>query len=252
MIPAAAAVDVGPVLDLTRLRDQQRDAVRIHRMRFLPVDLDGPRERHVLRAVRRALAVRPARVAVAGAAELDKPRAHRRDDRDLHGERVRDLADVRRGREVGDAGHVDARHRTDDTEFEHRPDHRIVVVALQGFAERQRVLRTAAVFAHLEQVDELEPRADREGREVDHDIVAFRAALMIERVERDRIDDEVAVIGDELECRSSGCSGSRCRTGRTATCTRSGCGSDTCAAARSCTARRRSSRAEGRRGSRRS
>ena len=44
MVPAAAAVDVGPVLDLARLRDQLRDAVGVEGVRGLAVDLDGPRE----------------------------------------------------------------------------------------------------------------------------------------------------------------------------------------------------------------
>ena len=44
MVPAAAAIDVGPMLDLPRLRDQFGDAVGVHGMRRPAVDLDGPRE----------------------------------------------------------------------------------------------------------------------------------------------------------------------------------------------------------------
>src|SRR5262245_3757166 len=84
MVPTAAAVDVGPVLDLARFRDQERDPVGVHRVRGLAVDPDGPREHRGLRAVGRALTCYwVARVALAGPSELHDPGPHRRDDRDL-------------------------------------------------------------------------------------------------------------------------------------------------------------------------
>src|SRR5262245_63108635 len=74
MVPASTAVDIGPVLDVARLRVEQRDAVGVHRVRFLPVDPDGPREHRGLRAIGRALAGDGiARVALARTARFGTP-----------------------------------------------------------------------------------------------------------------------------------------------------------------------------------
>src|SRR5262249_58583839 len=72
VIPPAAAIDEGPVLDLPRLRHQQVDAVGVHRVSIAPVDLDGPREHREFRTVGRAFTrLRVARVASALPAPLD-------------------------------------------------------------------------------------------------------------------------------------------------------------------------------------
>src|SRR5262245_36890990 len=54
VVPAVTLVDVGPVLDLSGFRDQQRYPVGVEGVRVLPVHLDGPGEGRVLRAIRRA------------------------------------------------------------------------------------------------------------------------------------------------------------------------------------------------------
>ena len=51
----------------------------------------------------------------------------------------------------------------------------------------------------LSRLTSLMPGADREDREVDDDVVALGDALLVERGERDRVDHQVAVVGDELE-----------------------------------------------------
>ena len=40
MVPAAASVDIGPVLDFARLRDQEGDAVGVEGVRRLPIHVD--------------------------------------------------------------------------------------------------------------------------------------------------------------------------------------------------------------------
>ncbi len=57
MIPAAAAVGIGPMLDLTRLRHQQTDAVGVHRVGLAAIDADDPGEVGGFGAVGNALTV---------------------------------------------------------------------------------------------------------------------------------------------------------------------------------------------------
>src|SRR5262245_27573902 len=101
MIPATATVDIGPMLDLARLRVQQRDPIGIHRMRGLAIDLDGPRECRGLRAIRDALPVGLARIAVAGPAELNEPRPDWGDDINLLCQHRRDYAWIRACKDGG-------------------------------------------------------------------------------------------------------------------------------------------------------
>src|SRR5262245_22152333 len=76
VIPAAAAIDVGPVLDFAGGGDDIGDAVGVHGVGFPTVHSDGPGEvEHHLRAIGRALTRdRVARVASAAAPELDHAR----------------------------------------------------------------------------------------------------------------------------------------------------------------------------------
>src|SRR5262249_10738728 len=97
------------------------------------------------------------------------------------------------------AGYVHAGNRADHAELQHGTDDRIVGIAGEGLRQGQRVGGATSVAAHPQQVHQLEPAADLEGGEVDHDVVAFRNALMIELSQRDRVDHQVAVIGNELE-----------------------------------------------------
>src|SRR5258708_12179034 len=57
MIPASAAVDVGPVLDVSRLRVQERDPVGVHGVGGCSIALDDPWERRLIRAFRDALTI---------------------------------------------------------------------------------------------------------------------------------------------------------------------------------------------------
>ena len=85
MIPAAAAIDERDVLDVARLREQQRDPVGVHDNAPLP-----PLTLMVQGKLLVAAAIRNAAVeAAAAAAELDGARAGRLDERDLLGERRR-------------------------------------------------------------------------------------------------------------------------------------------------------------------
>ena len=198
MIPPAAAIHIRPMLDLARLGDQQADPVGVHRVCTLPVDLDDPREvLHDLRTVRRALAVRTARIPVT-APELDNPRAYRRNDRDLLGQHRRHHAAIGVGRVERAPQHIVAWHRSRNPELEDGPDQRIDVVASQCLGERHRPIGLFAIGL-LQPVDEIKPVADAKIREIDHDVVALAAALLVQLRQSQRIDDQVSVVGDELE-----------------------------------------------------
>src|SRR5262245_3162934 len=136
MVPAATTIDVGPVLDLARFRDQQRDPIGVERMRRLAIDLDGPREGCRFGAIGCALTRRRiARITVAGPAEFDDPGAYRRDDRDLLGEYVWHLARVIVAATVGNGQHliwrIGARHRAHDPKLHDGTDRGIVGTAGQ-------------------------------------------------------------------------------------------------------------------------
>ena len=204
VIPAAAAVNVGPVLDLAGLRVDHRHAVGVHRVGSLAVDGDGPGEaEHHFGAIGRALSrARIARVAVTFSAEFDDARAHRCDDRDLlckgwwHHALVITTTAVRGGE--GAARHVYAWHRANNPELQHGTKDRVAFVTAQGV--RQRHPTIGLVAARLFQdVDEVELVADSEPREVDDDVVALGDALFVEFSQGDRMHHEVAVVGDKLE-----------------------------------------------------
>src|SRR5262249_40866002 len=129
MVPAATAIDVGPVLDLARFRDQQRGAVGIEGVRVLAVDFYGPgKAGSDFGAIGRALAgAGIARGDVARTPELDHPGAYRIDDRDLLRQRGWHQALVEASRLVHVARHVDAVDRSDDAELQQRPDRWIFV-----------------------------------------------------------------------------------------------------------------------------
>src|SRR5215831_11710395 len=96
VIPTAAAVDIGPVLDGSRLLVLELDAVGVHRMRLAVIDDDGPREAVLRRTIGYASASAGLdRIAVAGSTPLDCARTHGRDDRNLLRQHVRHLAQVR-------------------------------------------------------------------------------------------------------------------------------------------------------------
>ena len=182
MVPAAAAVDIGPVFDLARFGDQKRDAIGVEGVRILAVDFDGPRKAggH-LGAIGRALAGRRiAEVARPRAAELDHARAHRGYDRDLLGQRDRHRALVERGRLVHVARYVNTVDRADNAELQQRPDGGILVGHPgHGLAQAQRLVRFAPVPL-LQQVDEIDAVADAELGKIDDDVVALGAALLVQ------------------------------------------------------------------------
>src|SRR5262249_18610965 len=141
MVPAAAAVDVGPVLDLARLGDQLRDPVGVEGVRVLAVHLDGPREHRTLWAVRRALTRHGvARVAATGPAPSDGPRPHRRYDGDLLRQRLRHLALVVAAAAVGYGQHlprcIDALHGAHHAELHDGADARVVGNPSQRLGQR--------------------------------------------------------------------------------------------------------------------
>src|SRR5262249_58265136 len=72
MIPASAAVDVGPVLDVSGLRVLERDPVGVHGVGGSAIDLDDPWERRLIRAVGDALTIGLTRVSVPSS-PLDDP-----------------------------------------------------------------------------------------------------------------------------------------------------------------------------------
>ena len=143
-----------------------------------------------------------ARVAVVRPAEFDHARAHRRDDRDLIGQFGRHHALVvgpaAVGRGQGDPGHVHALDRADDAELQHSAEYRVDDIALQGLRQRHRPVGLVAAGL-LQDVDEVQSVADAEPREVDDDVVALGDALLVELGQQDRVDHQVAVVGDELE-----------------------------------------------------
>ena len=175
MVPAAAAVDVGPVFDLARFRDQQRDAIGVEGMRILAVDFDGPGEvGGRLRTIRRTLPGRGVTgIACPRAPKLDHPGAHRRNDRDLLREGGRHHALVECRRLVHVARHVNAVDGADNAELHERADGGILVGDPDhGFAQCQRLVRLAPVTL-LQQVDEIDTVADAEPGEVDDNVVAL-------------------------------------------------------------------------------
>jgi len=99
---------------------------------------------------------------------------------------------------VDHAGDVDAVDRADEAELQHRSHGRIIRLAVQGFLQGQFLIRAASVL-ELQRVDEPQFLADAETREVDDDIESFRDALLVEFVHGHRIDQEVAVVGDDLD-----------------------------------------------------
>jgi hypothetical protein len=114
---------------------------------------------------------------------------------DLLRQRHRDLAQIRRAGKVDGARYVDALHLANNSKLQHRADEWIVGIAL----ERRRVLRPASVVPHREPVHELDPRPDWKPGEIDDDVVALGYALLIQGRKGDGVDNQVAVIGDELE-----------------------------------------------------
>src|SRR5215471_12630546 len=95
VIPASAFIDVGPVLDIPRLRVLKLDPVSIHGVGLASVDSDAPGERRGVWTIGGALAGdRVARVAFAGSPPLDNPRPYRSDDRDLLGQDAQDHAGI--------------------------------------------------------------------------------------------------------------------------------------------------------------
>src|SRR5262245_51737659 len=208
MVPTSAAIDIGPVLDLAWFRDQERNPVGVHGMPFLPVYPDGPRECRGFRAVRDALTIGLARVAVARPAKFDKPRPDGvADNRNLYGQNRRHRAQVRIGRVEDNTGYINALDVADDVEFQDRADARIVRVALDHrgrLAQRYRVLLSATVLTHLQPVHQPDLAADRERGEVDDHVVPFRDTLHIQRPPGkqgigNRVHHQVSVIGNELE-----------------------------------------------------
>src|SRR5215471_14851791 len=117
VIPSAAAVDKGPVLDGSWLLVLELNAVCVHRMRLAVIDHDGPREADLRRTIGDARAgVGLDRIAIARSAPLDRARTHRRDDRNLLRQHVRNLARVRIGCPEGDGRVVNALDLADDPE----------------------------------------------------------------------------------------------------------------------------------------
>ena len=168
MVPAVTTVDIGPVLDLSWFGYQERYPVGVEGVRVLAVHSDRPGEQGCgLRAIRGALAGDGIpRVAGTGAAELDDPGPHRRDDGDLLGQHRRHLALVVRAAAVGlgqgHAWHIDARHGAHDPEFHDLADHRITWMTCQRRSQRELLLRPASVVAHHQLVHQVDPVADRE------------------------------------------------------------------------------------------
>src|SRR5262249_43178323 len=96
MIPASAAVDVGPVLDVSGLRVLERDPVGVHGMGGSSVDLDDPGERRLIRAVGDALTIGLTRVSVPSS-PLDDPCPDGSDDGNLLSQGSRHHARIRVG-----------------------------------------------------------------------------------------------------------------------------------------------------------
>ena len=78
-------------------------------------------------------------------------------------------------------------------------DDGIVGLALQGFADRDSTLSGLLPSVCCRQIDEVKLVARLESGEVDDDVVAFGDALLVEFRQSQRVDDEVAVVGDERE-----------------------------------------------------
>src|SRR5580692_2841177 len=169
MIPAAAAIDVGPVFDVTRLRVDQRNAIGVHGVSSLAVDHHGPRESVRLVAIRDALAVRLDGIAGTGPAPLHDALADRRDDRNLLGEHARNDARIRIGRIQGNARSVDTRHAGCDLELHDATHGWIVLGASQRLTQRNLPVGHAATGL-LERVHQRDLVSDPEGREVHDDV----------------------------------------------------------------------------------
>ena len=153
-----------------------------------------------LRAIGRALAGRGVTgIACPRAPKLDHPGAHRRNDRDLLREGGRHHALVKGGGLVHVARHVNAVDGADNAELNQRADGGILVGdADHGFAQCQLLVRLAPVTL-LQQVDEIDTVADAEPGKVDDDVVALGAALLVQLQKSDRVDDKIAIVGNELE-----------------------------------------------------
>jgi hypothetical protein len=125
VIPTSAFVDVGPVLDVPRLRVYERDPVGVHGVGLTSIDDEAPRKRCAVRAIGDALTIGPARVAVTRPAPLDDPFSHRGDDWDLLGQDVRHHAAVGVRCVEDDAWDVHALNLTDDSELQDSTDGRV-------------------------------------------------------------------------------------------------------------------------------
>ena len=80
------------------------------------------------------------------------------------------------------------------------PMHRIVRNARQRLGQRQRPLPARGRRrASSSRLTSLMLELTGNDREVDDDVVALGDALLVERGQRDRVDHQVAVVGDELE-----------------------------------------------------
>src|SRR5215471_2454344 len=181
VIPSAAAVDKGPVLDGSWLLVLELNAVCVHRMRLAVIDHDGPREAVLRRTIGDARAgVGLDRIAIARSAPLDRARTHRRDDRNLLRQHVRNLARVRIGCPEGDGRVIDALDLADDPELHDRANRWVVGDASQGLRQRHLSVGLAAVRL-LQGIDQERHVADPEPAEVDNDVIALGGALLVER-----------------------------------------------------------------------
>src|SRR5262249_39643263 len=180
MIPAAATVDEGPVLDGSGLLVLELDPVRVHRMPLALIDEDEPREavlRGTIWYTRAGAGLK--RIAVAESTPLDHARAHGRDDGNLLRQHVRHLAQVRIGCPESHGRVIDALDLADDTELHDRAHCRGGGDASQSLLQRHLDVGLAAVRL-LQGIDQVRHVADLESAEVDDDVVALGGALLIE------------------------------------------------------------------------
>src|SRR5262249_9219739 len=83
-------------------------------------------------------------------------------------------------------------------ELHDRAHRRIVFDARQRLLQRYLHIRLAAVRL-LQGVDQVRHVADPEPAEVDDDVVALGSTLLIERSQRERVDEQVTVVADLQE-----------------------------------------------------